>query len=187
MPSLLQDTAHRAHLALTAIDKDYVGPSRESIGIIVEFIDLHILRRRILRFGRTMLLDQPAETPLHHLAHHAKIVARRDLGRADIELAILVFDETFRPGDDHRADGIGAHDVRVVVNLDASRCLLQPEGLGHTLEQARLRRRLGQPAAKGFARILQRVVDQILFSPRCGTVIVTLRSDFAVSATPSNS
>jgi hypothetical protein len=85
-----------------------------------------------------MLLQKAGEAPLHHLAHHAEIVARRDVRRADVELAVLVLHEPFRPGDDHRADRVGAHDVRVVVDLDAARRLFQTERLGKAGQQARL-------------------------------------------------
>ena len=53
-----------------------------------------------------------------HLAHHREIVARRGLRPLDVELAILVLAEALGPGDDHRADRVGAHDVAVVIDLD---------------------------------------------------------------------
>ena len=72
-----------------------------------------------------------------------------------LNLRYWFFDEAFRPGDDHGADGIRAHDVGVVVDLDAARRLGEAEGLGEAVEQPRLGRRLGQPAAERLARILQ--------------------------------
>ena len=66
---------------------------------------------------------QPLEPPRQHLAHHAEVVARREVLRVDVELAVLVLAEALRPRDDHRADRVGALDVAVVVDLDAARRL----------------------------------------------------------------
>ncbi len=41
----------------------------------------------------------------------------------DVEFTVLVFVKAIRPRDDHRADGMGALDVRVVVDLDPLRDL----------------------------------------------------------------
>ncbi len=111
----LEDGAHRRHLSLAAVDQDHVGPGREGhIGRIRR-------RCRLAAVRNALFLEQPREAPRHHLAHHAEVVARRDVGRFDVELAVLVLHEAFRPRDHHAADGIGAHDVRVVVDLDALR------------------------------------------------------------------
>ena len=109
------------------------------------------------RFGH-----QPLEAPLQHLAHHAEVVARRELRRADVELAILVLPEALRPGDDHRADRVRALDVAVVVDLDALRHARQAERLGEPLQQLLLRRGVGELAAERLARIDQRMRDQLL-------------------------
>ena len=125
----LQDGANRRHLALAAVDEDDVGPGREGMSAILG-------RRSARPVGHAFLLEQPREAPRHHLAHHAEVVAGRDVGRFDVELAVLVLHEAFRPRDHHAADGIGAHDVGVVVDLDAPRRFGQPEGLREAFEQA---------------------------------------------------
>ena len=82
--------------------------------------------------------------------------------RLDVELAVLVLHEAFGTGDDHGADRIGALDVAVVVDLDALRRLRQASVVGQRVEQAALRRGIGELAAERFARIGQRVGDQLL-------------------------
>ena len=55
-PGILHDLAHRRQLALAAVDQQQVGPfARRAVGIV---------------------LLQPGEAPLEHLAHHPEIVAR---------------------------------------------------------------------------------------------------------------
>ena len=113
--------------------------------------------------GLAFFLQQAREPPCHHFAHHAEVVAGRDVGRFDVELAVLAFDEAFRPRHHHAADGIGAHDVRVVVDLDAARHVARKlEGLGEAFEQARLRGGFGELAAMRLAGIGDDVLDQIL-------------------------
>jgi hypothetical protein len=94
----VENAAHRRHLALAAVDQDDVRPGRES--------RRPRPRRSAFAASSALLLQKPREAALHDLAHHAEIVAGRDVGRADVELAILVLHETFRPGDDHRADRV---------------------------------------------------------------------------------
>jgi hypothetical protein len=93
-----------------------------------------------------MILEQPREPALHDFAHHPEIIAGGDVGRFDVELAVLVFHEPFRPGDDHAADGIGAHDVGVVVDLDAARRMGRFEGLGQPFQKPRLAGAVGKLA-----------------------------------------
>lgn len=50
--------------------------------------------------------DQPAETPVQHLAHHGVVVAGREVLALHVELAVLRFDEALRARHDHGADGI---------------------------------------------------------------------------------
>jgi hypothetical protein len=95
-----------------------------------------------------VILDQPREAALHDLAHHPEIIAGRDVGRFDVELAVLVFHEAFRAGDDHAADRIGAHDVGVVVDLDPPGRAGQAEGFGQSFQQPRLARGFGQMPAR---------------------------------------
>ena len=68
--------------------------------------------------------------------------------------------EAFRPRDDHAADGLGAGNVAVVVDLDAARRLFETEDLSHAFEELALRGAFREAAAKRLARIGQRVVDE---------------------------
>ena len=116
--------------------------------------------------ARGASVDQPLEPALQHLAHHAEVVAGRELGGADVELAILVLLEALRARDDHGADRVRALDVAVVVDLDAARHARQPERFGQRLEQLLLRRGVGQLAPQRLARIDQRVRRPVLSSRR---------------------
>ena len=103
---------------------------------------------------------------MHHLAHHPKIVAGGQVFGADVELSIVVLRKALRPRDDHRADRVRAHDVAVVVDLDAARRLRQSEHFGKARQELRLRRRVGKSARERLARIGERVLDQVaLFAP----------------------
>ena len=97
------------------------------------------LRRRARRAVRPPR-SRRREAASHHLAHHAVVVAGRHVRRADVELAVVVLGEAFRPGDDHGADGIGAHDVRIVVDLDPPRRLAAGRSRTEPDEQPRLAR-----------------------------------------------
>ena len=123
-------------------------------------------RRRRRRARR--LVDQPLEAAAQHLPHHAEVVAGREIGGADVELAILVLLKALRTGDDHGADRVAALDVAVVVDLDAPRHSRQREGLGQQLQQLALRRGLGELARQRLARIGERVIDQILLLAALG-------------------
>ena len=101
---------HRAELALAAVDQQQVRP--------------------VAPAPIRILLLEPGKAASEHFAHHREIVARGGLLTLDVELAILVLEEPLRPGDDHRADGIGPHDVAVVVDLDPLGRLGKLEHLG---------------------------------------------------------
>ena len=51
---------------------------------------------------------EAGEAAGQHFAHHAEIVAGGDVGRFDVEGAVVLFRKPSSPGDDHGADGIGA-------------------------------------------------------------------------------
>ena len=128
-------------LARAAVDQHQVGP-----------------------FGlgdRSLFLDQAREAARQHLAHHAVVVAGRELGRFDVELAVLAFSKPSGPGHDHAADRVGALDVRVVVDLDPLGRRVQAEGLRHAVQQFALRRVLRHAAAERLARVGQRHVDEL--------------------------
>src|SRR3546814_15363352 len=94
-----------------------------------------------------------AEAALQNLAHHCKIIARSRFRPLDVELAIGVLDEAFRPGDDHCAKRVRALYMAVVVHLDAA-------GRGLKLEQ------IGQfapypPLQNGKASCRERVCQSV--------------------------
>src|SRR5579883_2847041 len=89
------------------------------------------------------LAEQPLEAAGEDLAHHGEIVTGRELGRADVELAILAFLKSLDTGHDHGADRVGALNVAIVVDLDAARHPRQAKCLGKLLQQFLLRNCLG--------------------------------------------
>ncbi len=107
-----------------------------------------------------IFLEQPFEAPRQHLFHHAEIIAGGQVIALDVELAVLVFHEPVRPRHDHRADGIGALNVAVVIDLDPLRRRVQVKRLGQPFQQLGLRRRFGHLARQAFAGVAQRAVDQ---------------------------
>src|SRR5208337_497660 len=54
------------------------------------------------RLRRLALANEPREAPSQHLAHHRIVVARSKIRALDVERAVLVLDEAFRPRHDHR-------------------------------------------------------------------------------------
>ena len=76
-----------------------------------------------------------------------EIVARGDRA-ANPEFAVGGLDEPLGSGDDHAADGLGAGNVTVVVDLDAGGRFFQAEGLGEADEKPGLCRGFGEPAAE---------------------------------------
>ena len=155
-----------AELAAAAVDDDEIGPGRD-LRRPRSSRAWRPARRRASRPGAACcgdsagglaavparpaargLLDQPLESPAQDLAHHAEVVAGREVGGADVELAVLVLLEAFRPGDDHGADRVRPLDVTVVVHLDAPRQPRQREGLAQRVEQLALRGGLGELARR---------------------------------------
>ncbi len=112
---LLQDGQGGAELPGAAIDHRQIRPDRRPGGGALAFV---LLGKRI---ARAMLLEEPREAAAEDLAHHREIIAGGEVLGTDVELAVAVLHEAFRPGDDHRADRIGSLDVRVVEHLDAAR------------------------------------------------------------------
>src|SRR5439155_6649552 len=131
-----------------------------------------VLARRLFdrrRFAGTLiesspgrLADQPLEAASQDFPHHPEVVARHEIGRADVELAILILAEALRSRDDHGADRVAALDVAVVIDLDAAWHLRQPEALGQPAQQLALRRRVGELAPERLARVGERMVDEVL-------------------------
>ena len=100
-------------------------------------------------------LDHAGEAAAEHLAHHGVIVAGGKLGGLDVELAVLRLFETFRSRHDKGAQGMGALDMGIVIDLDAAGRLFQPEHVGHAFQQLGLGAVLGQAAAQLLAGIGQ--------------------------------
>ena len=105
--------------------------------------------------------QQALEAAAEHFAHHGEVVAGGEIGRADVELAVLVLAEPVRPGDDHGADRVGALDVAVVIDLDPPRRLRQSEARRQRRQEPLLGGRLGELASQRLARIGERMLDQV--------------------------
>src|SRR5262249_1825089 len=125
-PKRRKGLLRRRELTASSVDDDQVGPRRLSRAAD---INRHLVRRghgynacADSRRGRARawgLLHETFEAAAEDLAHHAEIVARREIRRAYIEFAILVFLKSFGTGDDHRADRIRPLNVAVVVDFNA--------------------------------------------------------------------
>ena len=137
----VHDFAHRTHLPLSAVDQQQVRPC--ALGA----------------FG--VFFQKALETAGQHLFHHAKVIAGCEAIALDVEFTVLVFVKAIRPRDNHRADGMGALDVRVVVDLDPLGGFFHIKGLGHAFEQTGLRGGFGHFARKAFAGIAQGVLHQL--------------------------
>ena len=62
--------------------------------------------------------------------------------------------------DDHGADGVGAGDMRIVVDLDAARGLVEAEEIGDAFEQSLLGGAFGELATEGLAGVIDRMLHQ---------------------------
>ena len=140
MPSSWSAARGRRHLPGAAVDQHQVGPG--------------------VRLPVRVVARQPGEAAGQDLAHHPEVVPGRQLGGADVELAVLRLHEPFGPGDDHAADRIRAHDVAVVVDLDPLRGAVEAEGLGEGLEKRALARALRHPPRQRLAGVARRLLDQ---------------------------
>ncbi len=109
-------------------------------------------------------------------------------GALDVELAVLVLGEALGPGHDHAADGVGPHDVAVVIDLDPLGRRLQPEHLADALASSLA---WAEPSAMRRPRASRALVrawsTRRLFSPRLGTAISTLRPLLMPKASASSS
>src|ERR1043166_1682102 len=141
----IERLARRRELAQPSVDQHKARPGRLVLAIVRRLVQpgrwrfreaANWLRRRICwrRLARR-LRDEPLEPPREHLAHHAVVVAGGEVGRADVELAILIFAKALRPRDNKGADRVRPLDMAVVVNLDASRRLRKAESLCERAEQ----------------------------------------------------
>ncbi len=153
----VEDLAHRRHLALTTVDEDHIRPGGEA-GI-----------RAVLRSHTAIRLSSSFNRRVKRRVITSRIMPKSSPGVMSVDLMLNLrywpFDETFRPRDHHPADGIGTHDVGVVVDLDAARHLGQLKGLGKSRQQARLRGSLGELPPMRLAGIGIHVIDEILLFP----------------------
>src|SRR3546814_15206295 len=92
-----------------------------------------------------VLLQGAAEAADQHLAHHAVVVAGHDLAglqprrvadAADLELAVGVLHQAFRPGDDHAADRPASAEVPFFGSLAPLRPRFHPAGARDTVAPA---------------------------------------------------
>ena len=148
----VQCVRYSVQLALSSVDEQDVRPC----GNFGRGVDLFGAVRLRIGVNRrvTVLLHQPGEPALHHLAHHAKIIARNDVFGTNVEFAVLVFHKALRTGHDHRADRIAAHDMGVVIDLYAPWHPRQIESLSHSAQQPGLRGCFRQTPPQCFPGIL---------------------------------
>src|SRR5918993_1878384 len=139
---ILHYLAYSRNLALTAVDQQQVRP--------------------LAALTVWVLLFEPGEAAFEHFAHHREVVARLRLRLLYVELAIAVLAETFGAGDDHRAGRVRAHDVAIVVNLDALGHGRKLERIGQLAQDLALRRRLREPAVERFLGIPPSLIEQLL-------------------------
>ena len=144
-PHLVQDLPRRRQLAGAAIDQHQIGPG--------------------VALAARVFLQGAAEAAFEDLAHHGEVIPAAErqsiglLGVPDPVLPVVLLQEARRPGDDHHAIGVRAHDVAVVVDLDALGRVGQVEDACHALQQLRLRRALGHAALDRLTRIGGGVLD----------------------------
>ena len=141
-----------------AVDEDEIGPR---VGLPASIGERPRWRQGFSR-GSVQLLPlllQAAEPAAHDFAHHAVVVAGLDVLVLDVELAVAGFFEAFRPGHNHAAHHVRAHDVTVVIDLDASGRFGQVEHLLYRREDLLLALRLRQLAAQRLARVQVCLLD----------------------------
>jgi hypothetical protein len=157
----------RVQLALAAVDQHQVGA--------------------VVAVALFLFLDQAGEAAAQHLLHHPVVVAGRQLGRADVELAVLALHEALRPGHDHAAHRVGALDVAVVVDLDPLGRASRPNA-SQTPASSLV---WAEPSAIFRPRASRALVrawpTRSAFSPRWGWLISTLRPLFRQKASASSS
>ncbi len=154
-PQRAAETAaqHLAHHAIIVARRERLGRRLGHAG--------RACRRDRVRAGKRRGREGRREDRLGGRRFGGGWFGSRGLGGADVEPAIAALVEALRPGDDHRAERIGAGDVAVVVDLDPLGHLLEPERGRHALEQAALRGALGQPPCQRFAGVGQGMVEHL--------------------------
>src|ERR1700733_8259785 len=145
-PEAGQNFPRGLELSPPAVDDDKVWRIRKGAGL-----------------RRFAMPDKTGKTPRQHFAHHAVVVAGRQIHALDVEGTVLALDEAFGSSDHHRADRVGPHDVRIVVNLHAPDWMIDAKGLTERSDKLFLRRRFGKLARQSLLRVAQGGVDQILF------------------------
>ena len=129
----VQNLARRLILAFAAVNQQQIRPTGESVRV---FGNLGF-RQLVLRLG---VFDQALETALEHVAHHAVIIAGRNVNAVHIIGAVMGFHKAVRPCHHHGTNGVGAHDVGVVKNLDPAWRFFEAECGAKRGEQLGLRR-----------------------------------------------
>ena len=142
---LLQCRHYGADLALASVNQHHVRPDGALLALS-------------LTFG--VVFHRASEPADYHLAHHGEIVV--GFSGFDVPFAILPLQEAFRPGHHHRAQRMGALDMRVIVDFDTLWHFGQVEEFGQLSEGARLGAGFRQPALQRFGGIAAGLIDQAL-------------------------
>ena len=108
-----------------------------------------------------ILALQPGEAATQDFAHHGIVVTGREILAPDQKPPIARLGQALGSGDDERAERIRAHDVAVVVDLDAAWRFRQAEPVGELAEEPGLGAALGELARQRVAGVLFRLLDQL--------------------------
>ena len=144
--------AHGVELSGAAVDEHHIGPVRHA-GVF-----------HLVGFG-IAFAGEPGKAAGQHFAHHAEVVARRDIG-LDVEGAIVLFRKALLASHHHRAHRIGARNVRVVIDFNAAGRFIETKAIGNTFQQGAVGGAFGKLATQSLSGIVEGVIDQIsLFAP----------------------
>ena len=86
---------------------------------------------------------QPREAARQHFAHHAIIIAGGDVGAFNVEGSVMGFHKAAGACDNHAANSMCAHNMRIVIDLDATQFAIYTKGLCECGEQTLLRQLIG--------------------------------------------
>jgi hypothetical protein len=127
-------------LALAAVDQDQVRPQA--------FVALGVF------------LHHAAKAAGENFAHHGEIIV--GLGLLDIPFAVLALDEAFGARNDHRAQGMGALNVAVVIDLHPLGRFGKVKEFGHLAPDPSLGAGFGGAAVQSLDGITRGLIDQFL-------------------------
>ena len=123
--------------------------------------------------------SQAGEAPAQHLAHHAEVVAGRELCDLMLNLRYWLFEKPSGPAT-IIAPTRWCPDVGVVVDLDARAARSRPKRSATPSSRLRLRGALGELAAERLAGVGEGVLDEAALlaalRPRISTRALGLRA-----------